>query len=120
MDKVKNVIAVLLTAGLLFGCSHTPTQPDPPKVVVQKVYVLPQFSGELVALPANVPPLNLETATQKEVSAWLIENERRMALLERRILAMKNLAAVVIKKGNLKDENVRIIDVTSEEELKTE
>lgn len=88
MKKYLAIFAVLFS---LAGCATTaPTKVEPSVVVQYKYVTLPLPDGAL-AIPANVEPINLSTATQKDVADWLARSEGRTRDLEEKLRTIKSI-----------------------------
>lgn len=68
------LLSVLIVTGVLAGCSTTP--PLVPPVTVRTEIVKVTVPETFLSDPPLVTPLNLKTATQKDVARWITEKDR--------------------------------------------
>ena len=80
-------VAALIFVLMLSGCYTMPHVPEPvePKTVVKMEYVLRIPPKDLLAIPAEVPDLDVDTAKQSDVAKWISANEARTNRLEEMI-----------------------------------
>ena len=78
----------------LSACSAMQTKPTTPvrepDVVVSHKLVAKKIPGELLEIP-EYPDNPSADATQKDISIWLLENEKRTRTLEGQLKAIKEL-----------------------------
>lgn len=85
---MNKLLAMLVFTFALAGCATAPGKVEP-SVVVQYKYVAAPIPEESLVIPANVEPLNLDTATQKDVADWLARSEGRTKDLETKLRLIK-------------------------------
>lgn len=81
--KTLSVLTVM-TSILLSSCMSAPVKPVTPEpiVVKQVQYVVKLPPAELLTLPPQVPNIDVDHATQKDVAEWLLSSEQRTRTLE--------------------------------------
>lgn len=78
----------LIIALLLTGCAHKPAPPITTTVTkVERIVVYPP--AELLIIPPNDYPINVDKATQRDVSAWILKTEQRSRILETKLRELK-------------------------------
>jgi len=88
----KLLIASFVSIALLSGCAVAPIdQPVKPSIIIQDHYVVSPIPAQDLVVPAQVPDIDLGTATQKTVSDWLAESEGRSLAMETQL---KNIAQI--------------------------
>jgi hypothetical protein len=85
---MKRLLALLVFTFALVGCATAPGKVEP-SVVVQYKLVTAPIPEESLVIPANVEPINLATATQKDVADWLARSEGRTKDLETKLRLIK-------------------------------
>lgn len=87
---MKILFAAFITTILLAGCSTTkiPRETTDPIIASRVEYIVKIPPEELVKLPANVEPINVDTATQATVAQWIINSEDRTKELENIIIGI--------------------------------
>ncbi len=106
------LIACMLA--LVVGCNSTPEKPEP-SVITKNVILIVKLPDSVLLIPPHVPPIDLATATQREVAIWMAENEKRIVKLESNLAIVKNAVAAMIKKENLKEGDYKIIELTEQD-----
>ena len=103
MNKV-----LLIAALVLSGCCTTPklVQPEP-VVVKQTEYVIRVPPADLMTLPAQVPNIDVDHATQGDVAAWLLQNEKRTKALED---ALKGIAAFFVSQQGQLESTAKVVN----------
>lgn len=97
MIKLLNILLVLLIS----ACAHDHSLQKPEKDVIKEtVYIVKIPPKELLTIPANVPNINIDTATQTDVARWIISNEKRMLSLESMIVEIANFLNLEQQKLN--------------------
>lgn len=85
---MKNILILTLMI-LVSACSSPPKQPElekPEIIYITKTeYILRIPPKELLTIPDQVKPINIDTAKQGDVAAWILANEERIRELERMI-----------------------------------
>lgn len=66
------------------ACSLNPTK----EVVTEYKYVTKKVPTELLEIPENIPAFDVNKS-QKDLSVWLIENEKRVTTLENQLKKIK-------------------------------
>lgn len=117
MKKTIVMLSVLILAFTLTACETVKTPEVAPVVMTKNVYLIPKIEDDIISVPSNVKGIDLEKATQLDVAKWMVENEKRTAILENKLLATKNITAALIKKENLKDGDYKVIELKKEELL---
>lgn len=81
MKRILLISAMILSLSgcALFGVK--PVQPEP-QIVKQTEYVVRIPPKELMTLPAPVPPIDVDTAKQSDVAAWVLQKEQYSRTLE--------------------------------------
>jgi hypothetical protein len=110
---VKQLLIAAMLCLTLTGCPKDGEVKE--TIIVRDVYVLVTLPEDITTMPKNVAPLNLDTATQKDIAIWLTDNEKRIANLETIILTYKNVNATVKEKKNLKEGDYVILEFTKED-----
>lgn len=67
-------LIILLSSLILVGCQTCPIQPEP-VVITKTEYIVRKPPEKLLVLPEPVKDIDVDTASQAEVSSWLIDNE---------------------------------------------
>lgn len=80
---------LLILALLLAGCGHNPIKPEE-KVVVKTEYVLKIPPKEMMTLPPEVQPINVQDPNLKQSDAakWIGKNEERTNKLENMLIEL--------------------------------
>lgn len=87
---MKNIFLTILVSFGLVACGTIRTKGEvKPSVVVEYKYVSAPIPEEFLDIPANIQPINLEKATQKEVADWLARSEGRALDIENKLKAIK-------------------------------
>jgi hypothetical protein len=83
------LLLLLVSLVGLSACQTTPTVPplEKPEVVyVTKIeYVIRIPPKELLTVPEQVKPINIDAAKQSDIARWILANEERTLELERLI-----------------------------------
>lgn len=82
--------SLLAVSLLLTGCFAT-TQDLPvqePITVEKIVYITKVPPAELLSLPAPVKEIDVDAATQADVSEWIVENERVVNELKQKLIGI--------------------------------
>jgi hypothetical protein len=80
---VKNLILISILSVSLAGCTLLPKKVQPEQVIVKQTeYVIKLPPAELLTLPAPVAPINVDTAKQSDVAAWMLQKEQYTRSLE--------------------------------------
>lgn len=85
---MKQLLFTILLVLSLVGCKTAPEKVVP-SVLVQYKYVAAPIPEELLVIPSNVEPIDLTTATQKDVADWLARSEGRKRDLETKLRLIK-------------------------------
>lgn len=122
MTSIKNTILAVTLISLLSGCAflqQKPVEQLPPETIVRNQLVFVSLPEDFFIVPDNVLPLDLATATQKDVASWLAKNESRTERLENKILQLKNyyISTYELLKSEAGKENVIVVDVTKSDEF---
>ena len=80
------LILIALTSLSLSAC-YVPTKPDE-DLTISHQFVTKRIPSELIEVPEPVPQPNLG-GTQKDISLWIIENEKRTRTLETQLQKIK-------------------------------
>lgn len=80
----KPLLVGMLLASLLTGCATfgDASRGCEPVTVKQVEYVIKIPPKEMMTLPAQVEPVDTDTAKQSDIAAWIIRNEQRSKMLE--------------------------------------
>lgn len=73
---------------ILSGFGSCQTKPDP-SVVTRTEYVVRQAPDSMYKLPPQVTAIDVDTASQREVSIWITDSEERTLKLEQMLGALK-------------------------------
>lgn len=95
---MKNIILIFLITSLLSGCNLWSTRPPIIETKISKVKVPTEF----LDIPPYGKKIDTETATQKEVSQWILDTEERMYILERNIFKIKEFNEKSITEKDIK------------------
>jgi hypothetical protein len=119
--SIKFASLIFLISITLSGCSLFQVKPDvlPPEVVVRNHAVLVSLPDDFFKVPDNIEPLDVSTASQKEVAIWLVNNEKRTQELENKIMAFRNsyISVYELLQEALGKENVILIDPSKSNEV---
>jgi hypothetical protein len=85
---MKNILFAIMLALSVVGCKTMPEKVEP-SVVVQYKYVAAPIPEESLVIPAAVDPIDLDTASQKDVADWLARSEGRTKDLETKLRLIK-------------------------------
>jgi hypothetical protein len=85
---MKKTLIILALTSILAGCATDGITPVP-AVAVHYKYIVNTIPAAMLVLPDAVPPLNLATATDKELADWIIESEKRNQAEESQLKAIK-------------------------------
>lgn len=103
MKKLILILAMLVLA----GCASTGTTiPIEPTTVLHYKYIVTTVPAEMLIVPPPVPNIDLTTATDKDVAAWMLDGEQRTEGLEDRLKAVKTYLDNKIKTLNLPPDDV--------------
>jgi len=97
---MKYLFCILLLA--VSGCATT-TKPAP--IVVKDHYIVRAIPDEYFVIPAQVSPIDLNTATQKTVAVWLLRSEERTRDLETKLRTAKQIQDENIKNSDVEPTN---------------
>jgi len=81
---MKNIIIILLMASLLSGCELWQRKP-----IIETRITKVTVPAEFLDVPVYGKKVDVETATQKEISQWILDTEERMYILERNLSKIK-------------------------------
>lgn len=82
----KLCIALLVLA--LTGCCTAPTIPP---IIVKDRFITRVLPSEHLEIPAYGPTIDVKTATQKDVAAWVVQTELRMSNMETKLKKIKQI-----------------------------
>lgn len=82
----KLYIALLILA--LTGCCTSPTVPP---VIVKDHFITRVLPNEHLEIPDYGPSIDVKTATQKDVAAWVVQTEQRMSNMETKLKKIKQI-----------------------------
>jgi hypothetical protein len=92
---------ILIAALVLSGCAFDKAVVKPEAVVVKETtYVVRIPPAKLLTLPDPVPNINVDTAKQSDISAWLIAKENYTKALEDLLKGVAMFFAVEQAKAN--------------------
>lgn len=97
---MKNLFLMFLLSITLVGCGSLPWTSRPP-IIEAKVTKI-KVPEEFLQIPDYNPDINLDTATQKEVSKWIVDTEQRMQRLERNLQNIKEFNEKSITEKDIK------------------
>jgi hypothetical protein len=122
MKSIKNIILAITFIPFLGACSfmqQKPVEQLPAETIVRNQLVFVSLPEDFFIVPDNVLPLDLATATQKDVASWLAKNESRTEKLENKILQLKNyyISTFDLLKSEAGKENVIVVDVTKSDDF---
>jgi hypothetical protein len=83
---MKSYTLILLLA--LSGCATVKPVPVLPPVIIKTEYIVRIPPAELTTLPDPVPNIDIDTAMQSDVAAWLIKKEEYTKSLENRLVGI--------------------------------
>lgn len=83
------IVLMAIAISFLAGCTAPPVDVKP-KVVVEYKYVTKAIPRELLEVPANVPAIDVSTATDKDIAFWLLEKEERTVEIESKLTKIKS------------------------------
>lgn len=72
---MKSILLAVAVLPVLIACQGTMLPRVEPQVISTVEYVVKIPPKELMTLPARPADVNLQAATQKDVAAWMIQNE---------------------------------------------
>lgn len=88
---MKKLLAILAICGALSACAAPQCDTAVPSIVIKDHYVVSPIPDEDLVIPAQVPDIDADTATQKDVSSWLAATEGRSNDME---IKLKNIAKI--------------------------
>lgn len=97
---MKNLFLMFLLSITLVGCGSLPWTSRPPIIETKVTKV--KVPEEFLQIPDYNPDINLDTATQKEVSKWIVDTEQRMQRLERNLQNIKEFNEKSITEKDIK------------------
>jgi hypothetical protein len=83
---MKKTLIAFVFAVALAGCASRATIPLEQPVVQRVEYVIKVPPQELLSIPPNVQPIDVERAKQSDVAQWIILNEQRTRKLENMLM----------------------------------
>lgn len=84
---MKKLILTIFALAALTGCATNPELPQAEIRISERVEYLVRIPPEeLLTLPAEPAPINVDTATQADVARWLLKNEEYVRELKRRLI----------------------------------
>ena len=83
---MKSLMFAIATIISISGCSHLDEKPCDPVVKHELSYK--KIPSELLSVPESIQP-PIDAASQKDVAAWIIENEKRTRALESQLVKIK-------------------------------
>jgi hypothetical protein len=83
---------LLLTLALALGGCAAPVVPVQ-NVAIHYKYIVNTIPPELLAVPPVPAPLNLDTATDKDLVDWLTDSEERSQTMETQLKTIKTYQA---------------------------
>lgn len=81
---------------LLVGCGSTPTKTQ---LITKDHYIVKEIPAEYFVIPAPLEPLDIDTATQKDVALFIVNMDSRIVELETKLIGAKKV----------QDENIRSV-----------
>ena len=88
------LIGILILAALLTGCASLGQKPE---IVIKTEVIKLKIPQSLMEIPPYPKGIDVESATQADVSKFIAESERRMYELERKLEAIKEFNDVTIE-----------------------
>jgi|SRR5579859_881709 len=84
---MKNILITLALCVSLSACIPARVKPVPleKQIITQTEYVIKIPPAQLMTLPAPVAPINVDTAKQSDVAAWLLLKEQYTRSLENQL-----------------------------------
>ncbi len=114
----KKIITISLLTLFLAGCGgEMNVKPLPQQEIFRNQLVIVSVPEEFFKIPNNIPPLNTETMTQRDVASWVIQNEKRTNELENKLIELRDLFARTYELVKNSTNNVIIIDTTKSDEF---
>jgi uncharacterized lipoprotein NlpE involved in copper resistance len=86
---MKKIILAMALIMSLVGCATTSNEIKP-SVVVEYKYVTSPIPDESLAMPDKVDPIDIKTATQRDVADWLARSEQRTKDLENKLKVIRD------------------------------
>jgi hypothetical protein len=87
-----NKLLTCMLVVMLSGCSLFTTKPSVERVeVIRYKYVVKTLPPQLLTIPARVPMIDVQTATDRDLANWIVVSEQRSLLLEQNIGSIKAL-----------------------------
>ena len=83
---MKAVLVAILASFSLTACVHFGEKPCDPAVQHELTYK--KIPSEFLSVPESIQP-PVDAASQKDVAAWIIENEKRTRALEGQLKKIK-------------------------------
>ena len=80
------LLAIIASAALLTGCASLCEKPE---MIVKTEVIKMKIPEALMEVPAYSKNIDVETATQADVSKFIVETEKRMYELERKLEEIK-------------------------------
>lgn len=88
---MKNILVILAICTALAGCATQAVPDVKPSVIIQDHYIVSPIPSEDLVIPPEVPDINTDTATQKDVASWLVSTEGRSDDME---IKLRNIAKI--------------------------
>lgn len=104
-------ILIAVFALAVSACSTPPKPPEsekPEVIYITKIeYVLRIPPKELLTIPEQVKPINIDTARQSDVARWILANEERSLSLEKMIQEIGKFFKVEQEKLKTTDSSIK-------------
>ncbi len=82
------LLIVFLSSFILTACCFPSKPNNGENVVISHQYTSKKIPSELLEIPEVVPLPNIN-GTQKDISLWIIENEKRTRVMENQLIKIK-------------------------------
>jgi hypothetical protein len=81
-------IILLLSVLLLAGCETIKKEESEPRIIEKIQYVLKIPPRDLIDLPPQVPPINVDESKQSDIARWILLSEERTRKLENMLIEL--------------------------------
>lgn len=94
---MKNIIIFLSLIFILSGCATLEQKP-----IIETRITKIKIPSEFLVIPPYGKKIDIDSATQKDVSQWILDTEERMYILERNISKIKQFNEESVTEKDIK------------------